>query len=102
VLNAESGESLLKTAQAEDIAIAALTHLAADPDAGAAFLSASGVQPSDLRSRMQEPEFLGFVLDFVLSDDDLSRTICQSENLSPEQLHRARAALPGGPAPDWT
>lgn len=92
----------MNTAQAEDIAVAALLQIAADPDAGAAFLAASGASPADLRDRAQDPEFLGFVLDFVLGDDALSKSLCHSRNLPPESLHRARAALPGGKIPDWT
>jgi hypothetical protein len=87
---------------ADEIAILALGLLAADPEQAAAFLAASGAAPADLRQRATEPLFLGFVLDFVMADDALARRFCESEGLSAEQLHRARAALPGGAAPDWT
>ncbi len=44
----------------------ALIWLAGQPEALAGFLAASGLAPEDLRSRAADPEFLGFVLEFLL------------------------------------
>ena len=51
---------------------------------------------------MADPEFLGFVLDYLLQSDALVLAFAQDASLPPERVARARAALPGGYAPDWT
>ena len=87
--------------QAETLAIQALSWLAADADILEQFLNTTGAAPGDLRARAQEPEFLGFVLDFIQRDDETILGFCQSVNTSPETVIRARATLGGG-LPNWT
>lgn len=88
--------------RAATIALQALAHLASDDDQFGAFLNASGSSPDEVKIRAQDADFLGFVLDFLMGDETLARGFCQTENLSAETLHFARAALPGGQVPDWT
>lgn len=88
--------------QAVELAQAALVWLAARPEALGAFLAASGVGPGELRARAAEPEFLGFVLDHVLQSDAWVRDFAAEAGVPPDRPARARAALPGGYAPDWT
>lgn len=88
--------------EAEAMAIEALGWLARDEEALGGFLGAAGAAPEDLRVRAQEPEFLGFVMDFLLGDERLLRAFCDAGALSYEAPMRARAALPGGDAPNWT
>ncbi len=64
------------------------------------FMADSGLSQDDLRSRMDDPVLLGFVLDFVLGQEALAREFCAIAELKPESLLRARAALPGGIG-DW-
>ncbi len=92
----------LTPSHAEGIAIQALAFLASTPDQIEAFLNASGAEVNDLRSRAQDSDFLGFVLDFILGDDALAQAFCTQAQLTAETLHRGRAALPGGQIPDWT
>ena len=87
---------------AQTIALKALAFLAQDDDLLAGFLNASGASPDEMKLRAQDADFLGFVLDFLMSDDSLARGFCHAENLGAETLHLARAALPGGQVPDWT
>ncbi|MEC9434918.1 MAG: DUF3572 domain-containing protein [Pseudomonadota bacterium] len=87
---------------AERIGIGALGHLAGDPDVLGAFLAAAGADPAELRARAAEPEFLGFVLDFLLADEPLLIGYCDAAGLPYDAPMRARAALPGGAVPDWT
>lgn len=65
-------------------------------------LAASGLAPAEVRARAADPEFLGFVLDFVLSEEPLARAFAEAEGLAPEEAMAARARLPGGDAPHWT
>jgi hypothetical protein len=88
--------------QAEALAVQALTWMADDPDLIGKFLAATGAGPADLRARAAEPEFLGFVLDFLLSDEAALVTFATVANIRPDLPMRARASLPGGDLPNWT
>ena len=88
--------------QAEMVGISALGWIAGQPELAGAFLGSTGASADELRTRAAEPEFLGFVLDFLLGDEDALLAFCQDENLPPDRPMRARAALPGGDLPNWT
>ncbi len=87
--------------QAEMLAIQALSWLAADEEILGQFLNVTGAAPGDLRARAAEPEFLGFVLDFIMRDDETILGFCASVSAAPEAVQRARATLGGG-LPNWT
>ncbi len=80
----------------------ALIWLAGQPDAMSRFLAATGADPADLRAGGSDPEFLGFLLDFLMSDEALLLEFCESNSCPPTLPGRARAALPGGDLPNWT
>src|SRR5437773_1706072 len=58
-------------AAAEALALHALAFLAEDPERLGRFLALTGIGPADLKARAGEPEFLGGVLDHLLSDERL-------------------------------
>ena len=87
---------------AEVLAIEALGWLASDEDLLPVFLGSTGVSVSELRGRAQEPEFLASVLDFLLQDDAWIARFAEATGNAPELVMRARAALPGGAAVNWT
>lgn len=87
---------------AADCGVTALAFLAERPEDFLRFLSATGAEIPEVRARAQDPEFLGFVLDFVLAEEELARGFCETAERSPEDLAQARAALPGGALPNWT
>lgn len=89
-------------AEAEALAVRALAWLAADAELIGRFLALSGAGPADLRARAAEPEFLGFVLDYLVADETMLLAFAAAEGIRPELAMRARAALPGGDLPDWT
>ncbi len=89
-------------AQAEHVGIQVLGWLAGHDDMLTQFLGMTGIAADDLRIRAQEPEFLGFVLDFLLSDDAMVMAFCEDSGLASETPMFARAALPGGDVPNWT
>ncbi|MBL4873478.1 MAG: DUF3572 domain-containing protein [Rhodobacteraceae bacterium] len=88
--------------QAERVGIQVLGWLAGHDDMLTQFLGMTGIAADDLRVRAHEPEFLGFVLDFLLSDDAMVLAFCENANMSTEAPMRARGALPGGDVPNWT
>ncbi|MGB0411652.1 MAG: DUF3572 domain-containing protein [Pikeienuella sp.] len=87
---------------AEDIAVRALVWIAERDELSGGFLGASGADVGDLRERATDPEFLGFVLDFLLQDEPALLGFCDDENLAPDAPWRARQVLPGGDIPNWT
>lgn len=88
--------------RATALAQEALIWLAGRPEALEAFLAASGAGPADLRAGAADPVFLGFVLDFLLQSDAWVLDFAAEAGVRPDDAVRARAALPGGYAPDWT
>lgn len=88
--------------QAEIVAITALGWISAQPELAGAFLAATGAASEELATRASDPEFLGFVLDFLLADEAALLAFCEDETLTPDRPMRARAALPGGDLPHWT
>jgi hypothetical protein len=92
----------MRAQAAEALAQAALIWLAGREEDFGRFLGAAGLDPAEVRPRAADPEFLGFVLDFVLGEETLARAFAETEGLAPEDTLRARAALPGGDAPFWT
>ena len=87
---------------AEVLAIEALSWLVANDELLPVFLGATGASEGDLRQRAQEPEFLASVLDFLLMDDVWIEGFCTENDYAPDLPIRARAALPGGAAVNWT
>jgi hypothetical protein len=80
----------------------ALIWLAGQPEALGAFLAASGLAPEDFRARARDPEFLGFLLDFVLASDASVLDFVRVAGLAPDAPARARAILGGSELPNWT
>ncbi len=79
----------------------ALIWMAGEPEILGAFLATGGLAPGDLRGRADDPEFLGFLLDFLLHDEATLLAFCAAPASRRPSRH-GRAALPGGDTPDWT
>ncbi len=80
----------------------ALSHIAADEDLFGAFLDQAGTDAGDVKSRATDPDFLGFVLDFLMQDDGRVIGFAATLGIPPEDVPMARRALPGGDVPEWT
>ena len=87
---------------AETLALQALGWIASDADLAGRFLASAGAGPGDLRLRARDPEFLGFVLYFLLGDEAALVAFAAEAKIAPDAAMRARAALPGGDLPNWT
>ena len=81
---------------AEILALKGLAFLADSGDPMDRFLALSGMDASKLRQRATEPEFLGAVLDFMLSDEALLTGFCEADSIDSRDIHAARHALSGG------
>ncbi|QDL90339.1 DUF3572 family protein [Paroceanicella profunda] len=91
-----------KQPSAEEIGLSAFSWLLEDPDRAGSFLGWSGTDPSELAGRLEDPVFLGFVLDFLLMEDEQVTAFCAAAGLKTDAPMRARQALPGGDLPNWT
>lgn len=79
----------------------ALAWIAGREDLLPAYLGASGVDPATLSRRAADPELLAGVLDFLLGEDAWVIGFAAVAGIRPEEVARARRALPGGEAIDW-
>jgi Protein of unknown function (DUF3572) len=87
---------------AELVGLQALGWIVGQPELAGSFLAAAGAAPDDLRERAADPEFLGFVLDFLLADEAALLAFAAESGVAPDRPLRARNALPGGALPHWT
>jgi hypothetical protein len=87
-------------AAATELAIAALTFIAEDPERLGRFLALSGVGPESLRTAAREPNFLLGILDYMMSDEAMLVAFAEHSGIDPMDVGRARDALAGEmPAP---
>src|SRR5919201_2951648 len=87
-----------RRAAAEDLAIAALGFIAAEPERLRRFLALTGIAPDCIREAAREPQFLVGVLDHVVGDERLLLAFAAEHEVNPETVMRARDALSG---PQW-
>ncbi len=82
-------------AAAAELAIAALTFIAEEPERLGRFLALSGIGPDSLRTASREPGFLLGVLDHVAGDEALLLAFAEHGGIDPMDVTRARDALAG-------
>ncbi len=87
---------------AETIGLQAVAWLAAQDELLPVFLGATGASEADFRVGLEDPDFQGSVLDFILMDDAWVSAFCAAQGLGPEVPMQARQALPGGGQVHWT
>ena len=78
---------------AQIIALEAIGWLATDDDLMALFLMSTGCTAETLKSRVNDPEFLISVLDFILMDDKWVIKFCKAVPRDPSMLRGVRTAL---------
>ena len=80
--------------QAEILALKMVQYLLGDEDLAAGFLGTTGVSPDGLRSSINQLDFLGGVIDYMLSREDLLTAFCAMQEIEPTLPARLRTALP--------
>lgn len=86
----------MKQEQAETIALQAITFIGQEERALNGLFAQTGMGLDDLRKNIQDPAFLGGILDFILSDESALLAFCDEIQIAPELILRARRSLPGG------
>ena len=79
----------------EETAGAILSWLADEPDMFSRFLALSGLQPGQLRSVIDDPGFLGGMIDFLMSHEPTLMAFCAATDTKPEAVVSAWQALSG-------
>ncbi|MGA7490507.1 MAG: DUF3572 domain-containing protein [Xanthobacteraceae bacterium] len=87
-----------RQAAAEDLAVAALGFIAAEPDRLGRFLALTGIAPASIRDAAREPQFLVGVLDHLMGEERLLLAFAAENDIDPEAVMRARDTLAG---PHW-
>ena len=83
-------------ADAEILAVAALSFLAEEPERLGAFLAETGLEPENMRAAAATPGFLPAVLDYLIGHEPLLLDFAADRGIDPAGIPAARAALPGG------
>lgn len=79
--------------EAEALAVAAFSSIAADDERLMRFLELAGIRPDQVRAAAAEPGFLAGVLDHVAADEALLVDLAKAMATSPERIMQARAVL---------
>ena len=90
--------SRLTHADAEKLAIDALSFIAADPGFLGQFAAVTGHTPATMRAEIASPEFLVGILDFLMGDESLLLVFASHLGLMPPDIIAARRALASDPA----
>ena len=89
------GKFLISRQDGADLAIAAVSFLASEPDRLSRFLDLCGLGPHNLRAAAADPGFLAAVLDYIAGDEPLLIGFAVDQGLPPERIVAARRALEG-------
>ncbi len=92
----------MKQDQAEIVALQAIAWLVGNEELCQSFLGSSGASAEDMKSRVDEPEFLASVLEFLMLDDGNVISFCDTHGLGYETPMQALYGLPGQGVPNWT
>jgi hypothetical protein len=91
----------LRQEDAENFAISALGHIAADDERLQRFLAVTGIDPANLRAEAGKPGFVSGVLDYLCSDEALLVGFAAEQGVSPESVMAAQALLAPPASEDW-
>jgi hypothetical protein len=81
--------------RAEEVGIAALSHLAEDEDRLERFLGATGVSPEQLRAEAGSPAMLAAVLGYLLEEESALLVFATNAGIAPDLVLPAHAVLTG-------
>ncbi|MBX3596436.1 MAG: DUF3572 domain-containing protein [Rhizobiaceae bacterium] len=84
----------------EELAIAALSHIAQDQKLLDRFLAITGIEATHIRQAAAQPGFLAGVLQFIAAHEPTLLSFCEAESVPPQEILKAMRALPLG-ADHW-
>ena len=95
----KSQKDTLAAEAAEATAVTILGWLAGEPELLSRFLALTGVAPSEVRTAVNDTDFLAGIVDFLMSHEPDLLAFCDATGTKPEAVVHAHAVL-SGPA-DW-
>ncbi len=84
----------LTPGDAGTVALQAISWIVGDDGMRDRFVAITGCSGDDLRQRIDQPTFLGSVLDFILADEQSLLAFAEHAGLPPELPMLARSKLP--------
>ena len=81
--------------EAASIALTFIAYLASDDERLQRFCDYSGMGGTEMKDRLQEPDFHAFLFDYLLQDETALLAFCAENAIQPEKLMRMRSTLPG-------
>jgi hypothetical protein len=81
---------------AAELAVAALTFIAGEPEKLGRFLALSGIGPESIREAARAPGFLLGVLDYIAGDETLLLAFAEHSGVDPSDIESAQRVLAGG------
>lgn len=82
-------------ANPEELALAALSLIVADPNIAERFMALAGIEPNQIRQAAHEPQFCQGILAFVMQSDELVVRLAEQEGLAPQTIAKAYYQLTG-------
>lgn len=82
-------------AEAESIGAVAFSFLASEPEYFSRFASITGVDLADMAEISGTKDFLGGVLEYLMSDESLLLSFCENAGIQPETVHKSQLILAG-------
>ena len=89
------------TSFAEQKALEALNWISKNQYHLTNFLEVNGASVRDIFDRAKDPEFLVFVMEYCLSNDEIAIECAQELCVDPSELTEIRGLLPGGEIYNW-
>jgi hypothetical protein len=83
------------SSEASDIALNLIAFVASDEERFERFCALSGLLESEVKERLTDPSFLGFVFDYALQDEEMLLAFAAEHNIKPERFMTLRRTLPG-------
>ncbi|MFN7101735.1 MAG: DUF3572 domain-containing protein [Pseudorhizobium sp.] len=74
---------------AEQTAVAILAWLASEPEMLSRFLALTGLEAGQLRGAVEDPGFLGGVIDFLMGHEPSLMAFCEATDTRPEAVGSA-------------
>ena len=93
---------MMNKIDAELYAIQSLNWLANNPKLMEQFMMMSGATISDIRESSSNPEFLGNVIEFFLTSDQLVIDLSHNLKIPPEDLNQIHKLLDSNQLLNWT
>lgn len=93
---------MITNERAEILAIQALSWLIEDEELLMPFLAQTGCDLDQFKAGASDPDFLGAVLDFILTQDVWVLSCANEIGCKAEEIVEARHSLSGGQIPEWT